>query len=123
MDKQAIFQLVAQVEEQIGELYSELGRLKEQIVQLMEENTRLEMENERLRKMQKKSEENSSTAKGKKVAAESGKEDQDHNAMNHLANLYAEGFHICNLHYGRLRTDGECLFCISFLNKAEEEGT
>ena len=33
-----------------------------------------------------------------------------------LVNLYGEGFHICNIHFGQART-GECLFCAAFLRR------
>ncbi|KEO81436.1 DNA replication initiation control protein YabA [Tumebacillus flagellatus] len=105
MDKQAVFAQVANVEERIGELYRELGSLKQKIVELLEENQKLTMENENLRKRLDK------TTKSGEPAPVLGE------GYDNLARLYQEGFHICNLHYGSLRTEGDCLFCLSFLHK------
>jgi regulator of replication initiation timing len=124
LDKQAIFKRVAQVEQQIGELYKELGALKEQIVALMEENTQLLLENQRLTEL-----------KLKKLKPDLPRYDSENmvdqevvtsteavgNGYNNLVKLYDEGFHICNVHYGRLRTEGDCLFCLAFLNKSSKE--
>lgn len=112
VDKQAIFTQVSQIEERIGDLYTELGGLKEQIVQLIEENTRLVMENQNLREQLKKL---SRTEEGKHVRKRS--EEAGGEGYDNLTRLYNEGFHICNVHYGSLRSDGDCLFCLSFLNK------
>lgn len=107
MDKQAVFAQVANVEERIGELYRELGSLKAKIVELIEENQKLQMENEHLRKRLSKEEETKPGEQGPVMGE----------GYDNLARLYQEGFHICNLHYGSLRTEGDCLFCLAFLHK------
>jgi len=103
MDKQSLFVQVANLEERIGELYVELGTLKEKILNLIEENQRLQFESDRWRKLA----EEDGTA-----SAQSG--------IDNLYRIYQEGFHICNVRFGSLRTDGECLFCLAFLQKTEE---
>lgn len=102
MDKQSLFVQVANLEERIGELYVELGSLKQKILDLIEENQRLQQENARF-----------------KAIAENDAEllQQSGAGIDNLLQIYQEGFHICNVKYGSLRTEGECLFCMSFINK------
>jgi regulator of replication initiation timing len=106
MDKQAVFAQVAHLEERIGELYGELGNLKKKIVELLEENQKLIIENQNLR--QRLDRQTSKPSEQNTVGE----------GFDALARLYHEGFHICNVHYGSLRTEGDCLFCLSFLNKS-----
>jgi len=35
-----------------------------------------------------------------------------------LANLYNQGFHVCNIYFGQMR-DSECLFCSAFLHREQ----
>lgn len=118
MDKKQIFMQVSHLEERIGELHAELRGLKESLALLIEENHYLTMENNNLRNRLEELEEveeksKSESEKKKKIVGE---------GYDNLARLYQEGFHICNTHYGSLRSDGDCLFCLSFLNQGSMNG-
>ncbi len=120
MEKKDIFSQVSHLEEQLGQVYVDFGNLKAQLTKLLEENHNLTLENRNLRKRLDADQGKKQAEVDPTTPAFTAQSPSPGEGYDNLARLYKEGFHICNLHYGSVRKDGDCLFCLSFLNNNRE---
>lgn len=112
MEKNQLIDQIHQLEEQMGKMYTDLGVLKQHLIRLLEENKKLGLENDQMRKIY---------AEMQHQPTKVGEVPPVGEGYDNLARIYNEGFHICNVYFGHLRTEGDCLFCLSFLSKNEND--
>ncbi len=88
-------------------LLAEVRELKDKLREMEEENARLRKELAAVYR------------EGCPGAKSPGEEGIKYKGFINLLDLYDQGYHICNLYFGR-RREGECLFCMAFLRKEME---
>ena len=104
LKKKEIYDLFLELEEQSEKTLHVIREMREQMSVLMEENQELQFENKHLRD---RLEETNEIPK---------KETGMTQSRLNLENIYEDGFHVCNLMFGKRREEDEpCAFCLEVI--------
>lgn len=111
MPNRQLYDRIQQLEKAMIRQLDELAWIEKEVQQLIEENHNLAMENQHLKDRLDTLPMNSSE---KNISSSSG-QPMSHSLLN-LEKIYDQGFHICNLYYGKRRENDEnCMFCTDIL--------
>ena len=109
MTNRQLYDRVEQLKIQVHQQLELLEEISQELQVVIEENHNLTMENRHLKDRLDELEPNTHT---KKVA----KKKKRSQSIINLENIYDQGFHICNLYYGKRRENDEsCMFCTEIL--------
>jgi len=109
MTNRQLYDRVEQLKRQVHQQLQLLEEISQELQVVIEENHNLTMENRHLKDRLDELEPNTHT---KKVA----KKKKRSQSIINLENIYDQGFHICNLYYGKRRENDEsCMFCTEIL--------
>lgn len=117
MSKKDILAFVHDLEKSSECLHDDVLKMGVHVIELLEENNKLRIENEHLRTRLGLNDDKNAATDDKPAAMDTivG----SNAGYSNLANLYHDGFHICNDQFGRPRQD-DCLFCTPFLARISD---
>lgn len=116
MDKKDLYDTIEGLELQARQLVDQLGMIKEDLSEMNQENHTLRMENQYLRdrldgELAKEDETNTQ----EQVSDPDNPSGLTKSRLN-LENIYEDGFHVCNLFFGKRREgDSPCAFCLEVI--------
>lgn len=113
MTNRQLYDRVEQLKMQVAQQLASLEEISKELSQVIEENHNLTMENLHLKeRLDTMDEQSSEVLQAPQVSAN---EKRSQSLIN-LENIYDQGFHICNLYYGKRRDNDEnCMFCTEIL--------
>lgn len=114
-----LINFIIDLENRVKQLLGELEELKMRAFALEEENEKLRREVTEIYQgyLTENQTELPVDPEQAKVERTSNLPKRTGEGYDNLARLYNEGFHVCHMHFGQSRTEGDCLFCMGLLKK------